>query len=732
MIKSTSLVCLVSSLFLLITAPSVMAQELDAQGKLKMDASGLAVGFEVDSSSGFDFYGVTINGNRVDLKDAVVTDDKMLEGKTALQVGGSLYQSLIRLSEPTTSSFKGRRVEVKVWYKSTGSAPTVALRWSSGDEERYIQRGDYTSLVALAYISFVPTGNATDDGWIELTSGPVDWMLGGTLPPDWISISDAQYIQSPFSRTPEYDPQARALIDGLQIIDLGPAVVPDTTCRGWQEQATCGDEGVCLLGRCSDARAVLGTVPDGELRRAYLTRLYEELNIFGAIRQGRLQLPTIKREFEALVDASIKTFWTDMPAAHERFIDGHGAPPLSEALNFYNTFGTCLGPGEADLLPDQTPGQLIPMVFDPGEVNALGLKQGDVITAIDGQPYDVWVEANARHFYNGNDVDGHGITNIFNLFRVAIKAGSVVTFSRCEKAEGCTAQDVQTITVDTAELLGKTFWNDEVPARFYAYKVCDLRFKAEVNRGQQEDFYSFARWADKDGVRHLVFNGFPSMYGSRQGANWRQAMDSGLNADVPAFVIDQRTGYGGQIDSLVLMVSHLLDVTNRARATFVPWFGEPFEGGLVDAVKQCLSLGQGSSELCGNYFDVEPTALLATGGGSKARLALVNGFDVSGNDYFARFLKFRQAPTRVFGYGPTVGAYGVSCQFPGHIGELRSMSYQCHDTLFSVGDAASVDGYESGYGVEPDELIYQKQSDALIGRDTIIEAATTWAAEQQQ
>ena len=175
------------------------------------------------------------------------------------------------------------------------------------------------------------------------------------------------------------------------------------------------------------------------------------------------------------------------------------------------------------------------------------------------------------------------------------------------------------------------------------------------------------------------------------------------------------------------MVTHLFKFTNRATSTFVPWFGEADTDELVQQAKQCITQKQ-STQLCGNFFSIEPTSFMATGGGSDARVAIVNGYDVSGNDYFARFMQFRQGPTRQFGYGPTVGAYGVSCRFPAIIGELRSMSYQCHDTLFSIGDAQSLDGFESGHGVDADEVIYQKQSDALEGKDTIIEAATQWAA----
>ncbi|MEC9400418.1 MAG: hypothetical protein VX475_22515, partial [Myxococcota bacterium] len=130
------------------------------------------------------------------------------------------------------------------------------------------------------------------------------------------------------------------------------------------------------------------------------------------------------------------------------------------------------------------------------------------------------------------------------------------------------------------------------------------------------------------------------------------------------------------------------------------------------------------------YYSVTPTDYFQSGAASEEKLAVLNGFDVSGNDYLPRFLQFREAETRQFGYGPTFGAFGQSCALPSHLSGVQGMAYQCHDSLFKATRDGADSGFESGYGVMPDVLVYQKQSDAIAGKDTMLEAARAWLNEE--
>ncbi len=312
---------------------------------------------------------------------------------------------------------------------------------------------------------------------------------------------------------------------------------------------------------------------------------------------------------------------------------------------------------------------------------------------------------------------------------IALRGGSTLTFERCDnilemgtQATPCDPNLVERIEIDLRERFSAPHWSDQ-PINPYIQQTCDMRFKAEVQRGANEDFYHFAGWRDVDDVRHLIFNGVPSPQGSQQGQRWGDTMERALSSAPPMLVLDQRTGYGGNIDAVAYIVGQLYEPMNTALARVIPWLSDTSESARL-AFETCLSQ-VGSVESCGNYYLWGPSEYFPIGGSRDARVALVNGFDVSGNDFLAKFLTFRAAPTRIFGYAPTIGAYGVSCRFPELLGEISPMAYQCHDTEF-VDASGQAYGFESGTGVASNETVYQRQSDAVLGVDTIIARATAW------
>jgi hypothetical protein len=90
-------------------------------------------------------------------------------------------------------------------------------------------------------------------------------------------------------------------------------------------------------------------------------------------------------------------------------------------------------------------------------------------------------------------------------------------------------------------------------------------------------------------------------------------------------------------------------------------------------------------------------------------------------------MSVRSSSTRIFGMGPTYGGYGaftgISTLDLGFLGG----SLQRHDAFFAPGDALpTVFAFESGSGVWPDEVVLQKQSDAMAGVDTVVTAAKAW------
>jgi C-terminal processing protease CtpA/Prc len=77
---------------------------------------------------------------------------------------------------------------------------------------------------------------------------------------------------------------------------------------------------------------------------------------------------------------------------------------------------------------------------------------------------------------------------------------------------------------------------------------------------------------------------------------------------------------------------------------------------------------------------------------------------------------------RIFGPHPTAGAFSTFIEFSGWGG----LYYQ-----FASGDTIGKDGRAIlGHGVAPDEVVLPKQSDLVVGKDTLFEAALAWVRQE--
>ena len=197
-----------------------------------------------------------------DHDEQAVPDDRLaaafrtlptIEGSGALSVGGEVASFALEFS--AASPLMGRRVEVTLWIQPRGTTANAQLNWIVGK----ILAGD---------AQLRPTGRATDDGWIELSSGPVDFALGEAIAPT-LTLGDASYQSMYLSNV--LDPVARVLVDALEVVDLGPAAVPPVACNLSTEAAACGALGACLYGRCVDSAASIGSLPQGAVRDTYWT-----------------------------------------------------------------------------------------------------------------------------------------------------------------------------------------------------------------------------------------------------------------------------------------------------------------------------------------------------------------------------------------------------------------------------------------------------------------------------
>jgi hypothetical protein len=646
----------------------------------------------------------------------------VIEGDGALRLSETL-SGLAVVLDGAAELLRGRRVEVRLWYRPQGSYPVAELV--------YLERGGVDALsdqsaffAPLGNVRLLPTGRATDDGWVELSSGPVDWRLTGAIQARVLRILDARAWERALARRTSLE--GAALVDGLEIVDVGEARHSgETVCTRGTEAATCG-AGACHFGRCVDPKPILGNAPeDPALRRAYLERQIFRLQAFAG---GRVPQSNLQRFAERLRslngETSLVRYWSVYRRAYDDVADGHLSEP-TDRLAVPRGTGACIHLGELDVLrgAGQT-GYLVYQVASDHPVGTL-LRPGDALVEIDGLPVEDWVALSDRDLRYGGDPRGRAFIVAPRILDAALTAGSTLRFERCLRLEEgrCAPGAEETVTLDGAVLYAP-LREGRRPAWWGTGLGCDYRFSTPP--GISAIGRDRVGFTDADGVRTIVINGVAGF------GQWRRDA-SAATTNLPGRVIlDQRTGGGGTFQGVVALTAPFLSPNARPVAQILPWVPQ-FGPAERQQFARCLDSAGGGNTQCGNAFE-EPLQ-----GGRQppsrvpeARVAILNGRDVSGNDYLAKALRDRATgATRIFGAVPTFGAFGPIFSLPRILDEQRGGSVQLQDTLFLASDMDDNTNFRTGIGVPPDEVILQRQSDALAGRDTLLRAAAAWVAGGQ-
>jgi hypothetical protein len=642
-----------------------------------------------------------------------------IEGAGSLELGGEhpyMLLDLRSIAEP----LRGRRVEIKLWQRLKTTVAGIELSWYTGDVEAALRGERDGSYQRVGVIPFQPSGRATDDGWVEWTSGPIDFSLAGIVDPTFLTFFD-EHVAYAYQQVASFDPTVRVGIDALGIYDLGPATVPAISCNLIDEATACGPMGACQFGQCADAAAVIGPKLENlALREEYLfRRMFLIENLEGG-RGPLASLANFRSKLDPLHgETSNKSYWTAIAEAFDGLADGHASEPLPTYPSQLAT-GICLYLGEADLLPG-TP--IAPLVLE-ANANAIGssLQIGDALVAIDGIPVSDWRAAATRLLRYGGDPRGREYITTPQLMNAALMTGAVLTFQRPNQA--------QPIEIDLGEL-ASGFYTGELPDWRFDFIGCDYRFQRPVQDPAVRE-YAFAGFADDGGVRSVLINGVPAYYG-RGGEEWFATIESALNGSGPALLaLDERQGAGGSIEAVDLIASHYLAPDDFFGMDLLPQVSQTLDRTLVDALRECSATNQTFYGGCGNAFQWilgQQNQFGGEGLASTQKLAVMTGLDVSGNDYLTKLLTYRSAETRIFGAVPTYGAFGVVWSLPALAGELTGGSVQVQDTIFVAQPSDTNLDFNTGTGISPDEVVLQKQSDAIAGVDTLVARARAWLAE---
>jgi hypothetical protein len=547
---------------------------------------------------------------------------------------------------------------------------------------------------AAEYAKLAPTGRTTSDGWVELASN--DFPIDGTqLATFYLKVYDFDSVG--------------ADIDALEIVESGVYVEPKS-CSG-VGAGVCGPEALCLHGSCQQGRLFVPPLPDPAVRDEVVDRMAGLLqNFFGGRKTRLSDLPEALARIEGLRSAVTPwQFWNGFGSAIRRLHDWHTRANASIG----NGAGTrrlnvCFIAGHADssqLQWPRHPSYDDVLVSHTASDGTAGLKTGDRLVAVDGMHPIAWAQT-LREIDWGwwQACDDRVFTEPLERMRDLIAAyANSFTFLPCDKT---TKTCGPAKTVKISELAAANGW-----------VACDNRPFYYLDAGNPSANHwvgwNFHRGrvvgtTEGEKIYSLIWD---TLYGGGDpnghvNGNLKTAF-SFFKQNARGVILDHRAGSGGTLDgaetatqlmrapATVLVFRSPIDVAgSNGPAT-------PAEGkALFDAAKSSSPYEVGSA----GYDPDLPVALLLHRDGSAS-------------DFFPFGVK--GAPkVRIFAPGPTAGAfssfYTLSPWGPVHF-------------QIASGDSISMTGEPLiGHGVEPDEVVLQRQSDLLSGKDTMVETALAW------
>ncbi|MBL0197084.1 MAG: hypothetical protein IPQ09_23220 [Myxococcales bacterium] len=519
------------------------------------------------------------------------------------------------------------------------------------------------------------------------------------------------------------------LVDALEIRKVDDRVTPPRACSQDDVDTSCGPEGDCLYGRCVPASITWGPLPTPQMRRELVrTWIHLATHVLGdragASRGAAFAVEATRLATEARSSRELQGGLARLVNGLRNKHNSFGGVPLP-STPFDPRLGSsvdhglgCFGVVERDLLGGG---------YGYGVFRAAPdgpLRVGDVVASIDGQEPKVWVD---RHYPSfaptvPGDPRADWGASATSLAELLVTRARTVTLTRCAPGTPCEGADRATVTVAVADEAFRALLGGASAATSFA---CTPRLRDAVAspRGRVGAEDAVDAELRPDGEVSVQFDGFSG------GAAWDAAVRGVFNARPERVLMDARVGRGGQYGALKTLLSLV-----RGPAEPLGFFSVLRAGHdaadsarLLDLARPCAE-GVGDDRAC--YGLGVDSMFQATGNaeppGGASKIAWLNTNDVSANDFAARLVKGRSR-ARVFAPHPTSGSFGLVVSIPPLPGITGKGAIQVQDTRFSASPSGvAAAPWESGRGVEPDEVVAQRLSDLLAGEDTLLRVARAW------
>jgi hypothetical protein len=515
-----------------------------------------------------------------------------------------------------------------------------------------------------------------------------------------------------------------AAVDAVEIVPDGDATsfpaVPNAACTGATDASACGVEQVCVWSACRNVGGWVPPIPVDPTERANVTDYLENRLkfLFGPYLERTQDFPAVLVATESMRHATDRyTFWNGFLTAVRKLHDGHTSTSgLADfVLENPRPLSICFLEGDADLThatAAKDSDYLDVLVSHTGADHNLGLHPGDRLVSIDGQHPIAWSRSLLSVNWGQPGISNHSTFAELasSLQRMISRYAQTIQVIRCDPATAiCGAPETIVIGNLPEDPPGTPFDRvecDNRPVRHLAgapkdHATGDTVYAGLVNEAAPGEKIYGLEWE--------------SLYTSNGIDGVAPALNAAVatwSADASGVILDHRTGFGGTI--LAPEILWNFSVLSHPNDLYVDRTFSTEEQPTVAAAQA--------------FFEASLTGTALQYAGSTTPntdvpVALLLTQDVSASDWLPQGMKGSPS-VRLFAPFQTNGGFSTRYAF----GYWLGVSY-----VAAVGDDILPDGTtHNGHGVQPDVVVLPKQSDLLVGKDTVFAAALAWVRAWQK